>query len=65
MLIIASTDLQKEIVEGERVSHMLRSKSDSWGFILKGAAFVSHFSRLAYGEILQPSVTELFVLFCW
>lgn len=65
MLIIASTDLQKEIVEGERVSHTLCSKTDSWGFILKGASFVFHFSRLACAEKQQPSATENFALFCW
>lgn len=43
MLIIASTDLQKEIVEGERVSHavlILNSKVAAW-FCLSLTAFVS------------------------
>lgn len=35
-------------------------------FIFNGAAFVSHFSRLAYGgEKKQLSATDIIVLFCW
>lgn len=39
MLIIASTDLQKEIVEGGRVSHT--PKTGSLVFVLSPTAFVS------------------------
>lgn len=64
MLIIASTDLQKEIVEGERVrSHTQRSKTDRWVFfIFNKAAFVSHFPRLAYGG--EKSSSARLTLLC-
>lgn len=66
MLIIASTDLQKEIVEGERVrSHTLRSKTGSWVFYFQRSGFRFPFlsSRVRW-ERKSRSV-RLTLLFCF
>lgn len=62
MLIIASTDLQKEIVDGERVSSMLCSKTDSWEIYFERSAF--YFLFLSFHIVLKEQPSVKLMCFC-